>query len=93
MFTTRLADARFATVALPVYAVFVAKETIETSLGSIWIEDLSSGEMRIGWPYGSRAGEVAVGLLDGKARWHAKSKGWYVAAARRDEIYEELSKL
>ncbi len=71
----------------------MAKETIETSLGSIWIEALSSGEMRIGRPYGSRAGEVAVGLLEGKARWHPKSKGWYVAAARRDEIYEELSKL
>ncbi|MBB3588999.1 MULTISPECIES: hypothetical protein [unclassified Sphingomonas] len=71
----------------------MAKETIETSLGAIWIEDLSSGEMRIWWPYGSRAGELAIGVLEGKARWHPKSKGWYVAAARRAEIYEELTAL
>lgn len=71
----------------------MAKQTIETSLGSIWIEDVSSGEMRIWWPYASRAGELAIGVLEGKARWHAKSKGWYVAAARRDEIYDELAAL
>jgi hypothetical protein len=71
----------------------MAKETIETSPGSIWIEDVSSGEMRIWWPYVSRAGELAIGVLEGKARWHPKSKGWYVAAARRQAIYEELTVL
>ena len=71
----------------------MAKETIETSLGSLWIEDLPSGEMRIWWPYGSRAGELAMDVIEGKARWHPKSKGWYVSAARRDEIYEELTAL
>jgi hypothetical protein len=71
----------------------MAKETIETSLDSIWIEDLSSGEMRIWWPYGCRAGELAIGVLEGKARWHPKSKGWYVAGAKRDEIYEQLTAL
>ncbi len=71
----------------------MAKETITTSLGAFWVEDLSSGETRIGWPYGSRVGELAVGVLEGKARWHPKSKGWYVPAARRDEICKELMAL
>lgn len=35
----------------------------------------------------------ALEVLQGKARWHPKSKGWYVSAKRRDEIYEELSAL
>ena len=71
----------------------MAKETIKTSVGTLWVEDLSSGETRISWPYGSGAGELAVGLLEGKARWHPKTKSWYVAAARRDEIYEALTAL
>jgi len=93
VFTAQLADVRFRGRGWPRYDAVMAKETLETSLGSIWIEDLSSGEMRICWPYGSRAGELAVGILEGKARWHPKSKGWYVAAARRYEIYEELTAL
>ena len=71
----------------------MAKETIETWLGSIWTEKLSSGEMRICLPYGCRAGELAVGVLEGKARWHPKSKSWYFTAARRDEIYQDLTAL
>ena len=71
----------------------MAKETIKTSLGALWVEDLSSGETRIWCPYGSSAGEQAVSVLEGKARWHPKSKGWYVAAARRDEVRVELMAL
>lgn len=69
----------------------MSKETIATSLGSIWIDDLPSGDMRIWWPHNARVGELALDVIKGKARWHPQSKGWYVAAARRDEIYEELT--
>jgi hypothetical protein len=71
----------------------MVKETIKTSLGPLWIEHISSGETRIPWPYASRAGELAIGVLEGKARWPPKSKGWYVAAARLDEITQELTAL
>ncbi len=71
----------------------MAKQAIETSLGPIWIDDLSSGEMRIWWPYESRVVELAIGVLEGKARWRPRSKGWYVTSARRDEIYEALAAL
>lgn len=68
-------------------------DIIETSLGKIWIRDEDSGVMRVWWPHQSPVGEAAAEVLKGRARWHPKTHGWYVAAKRRDEIYEELSAL
>lgn len=68
-------------------------EVIETSLGKIWVRDLDDGGMRVWWPPQSPVAELAIDVVKGRARWHPKSHGWYVAAKRRDEIYEELCAL
>ncbi len=67
-------------------------EIIETSLSKIWIRD-EDGDMRVWWPHQSPVGELAAEILKGRARWHPKSRGRYVAAQRRDEVYAELSVL
>lgn len=69
-------------------------ETIATSHGEIWIRvDQQTGEMCVWWPFQSHAAELAVGVLQGAARFDREAKRWYVAASRRDEVYAELGRL
>lgn len=53
-----------------------ARDTIQTSLGRIWIK--KNGDMRVWWPYGARAGELAMSVIQGRARWDPATKGWCV---------------
>jgi hypothetical protein len=71
-----------------------AGEKVETSLGSIWVQvDGESGAMRAWWPYRSAVGDLAMTVLQGHARWHPQSRGWYVSAKKREEIYRLLTEL
>jgi len=69
------------------------RETIETSLGQIWLKHYDNGDMRVWWPQKARAGELAMTVLEGKARWDPKTHGWYVNAKRKDEIHSLLCEL
>ncbi len=42
------------------------RETIETSLGTIWVTFLEDGGMRIWWPYGSQVGDFVAETLRGR---------------------------
>jgi hypothetical protein len=69
------------------------KETIETSLGKIWVTLLENGEMRVWWPHNARVGDAAVDVLRGRARWDPQTFGWYVSVKHRDSVHDELSEL
>ena len=63
-------------------------------MGPIWVQEQSGArETKVWWPYESQVGEAAVAVLEGKARWHPKQKGWYVPVERRDEILAALRAL
>jgi hypothetical protein len=49
--------------------------------------------IRVWWPYRSAAGDLAMTVLQGHARWHPQSRGWYVSAKKREEIYRLLTEL
>lgn len=69
------------------------KETIETSLGTIWVTFLENGGMRVWWPYNARVGDHAADVLRGRARWDPETKGWYVSARNQEAVHRDLSEL
>lgn len=69
------------------------KETIETSLGKIWVTVLENGEMRVWWPYRARVGDPAADVLRGRARWDPETNGWYVSGRNRESVRSDLSEL
>jgi len=69
------------------------KETIETSLGKVWITRFDNGDVSIWTPPGSRQANAVAEIIDGRAAWKPKYRAWFVPPIHAEPLLADIEDL
>lgn len=72
----------------------MSKRAVETRYGKVWVQQQSNLiDYKVWWETSSRVGEHLVPKLAPIARWHPRSKSWFVAGSDLASLNEILVEL
>jgi len=69
------------------------KETIDTSLGKVWITRFDNGDVSIWTPPGSAQGNAIAEIIDGRAAWKPKYRAWFVPPIHAERLLADIEDL
>lgn len=69
------------------------KETIEISLGKVWITRFDNGDVSIWTPPGSAQANAVAEIIDGRAAWKPKYRAWFAPLIHAEPLLADIEDL